>query len=208
MPEKVKRRSGHHHGDLRRVLEEAALDLVSAKGVAGMTMAEVSRQAGVSVAAPYKHFTDRDALLAALVQRAFSEQREFYRAAMAQAPGPSEQLTAFAAAYVQFAADHPALFQLTFAAGLDKARYPELAAAGQALLGELSEPARALCGDDRQARRLILAIAASAHGHAVFLAEGVLADLPNPLAEARREAATAATALISAYAAETTTVPY
>jgi AcrR family transcriptional regulator len=195
----VKRPSGRHHGDLRRALEEAALELVVTKGVGGFTMAEASRRAGVSVAAPYKHYADRDALLSALVVRAYTGQREQYRAAMAGRTDPGEQLAAFAAAYVQFAADQPALFELTFAAGLDKARFPALAGAGQALFTELATPARALCSDDGQACRLILAIAASAHGHAVFFAEGVLDHLPDPLADAKREAATAAVALIAAY---------
>jgi AcrR family transcriptional regulator len=197
----VKRPSGHHHGDLRRVLEQAALELVATKGVGGFTMAEASRRAGVSVAAPYKHYADRDALLSALVLRAYNEQRERYRAAMADASDPKKQLEAFAAAYVQYAADQPALFELTFAAGLDKARFPALAEAGQALFAELSGPAQALCGDDRLARRLVLAIAASAHGYAVFLAEGVLADLPDPLSEAKKVSAAAASALIAAYVA-------
>jgi hypothetical protein len=120
---------------------------------------------------------------------------------MAEAADPGEQLAAFAAAYVQFAADQPALFELTFAVGLDKARFPALAEAGQALFTELFTPARALCGDDRQARRLVLAIAACAHGHAVFLTEGVLDDLPDPLSAAKREAAMAASALIAAHEA-------
>src|SRR5882757_8765651 len=201
MTETVKRPSGHHHGDLRRALEQAALELVVTKGVGGFTMAEASRRAGVSVAAPYKHYPDRDALLCALVVRAYIEQREQYRTAMAHATDPAEQLAAFAAAYVQFAADQPALFELTFAAGLDKTRFPALAEAGRALFTELSTPAQTLCGDRRRARRLVLAIAACAHGNAVFLTEGVLADLPNPLSAAKREAATAATALIAAHIA-------
>jgi AcrR family transcriptional regulator len=201
MTEHVKRPTGHHHGDLRRALEESALELVAAKGVGGFTMAEASRRAGVSVAAPYKHYPDRDTLLAALGVRAYTEQREHYRSAMAYVADPGDQLAAFAAAYVQFAADQPALFELTFAAGLDKARFPALAKAGDALFTEPFTPARALCADDHQARRLVLAIAACAHGHAVFLTEGVLADLPNPLSTAKREAATAASALIAAYVA-------
>ncbi len=201
MSDDVKRRSGRHHGDLRRVLEQAALELVATKGVGGFTMAEASRRAGVSVAAPYKHYADRDALLAALATRAYTEQREQYRAVMAGAADPGEQLAAFAAAYVQFAADHPALFELTFAAGLDKARFPALAEAGQALFAELSAPARALCDDEYHARRLVLAIAACAHGHAVFLTEGVLTDEVNPLSFAKREAAAAASVLIAAYRA-------
>lgn len=199
MPENVKRASGHHHGDLRHALENAALELVAAKGVGGFTMAEAGRRAGVSVAAPYKHYPDRDTLLTALAVRAYTHQRQRYRAAMAEHTEPGAQLAAFATAYVQFAADQPALFELTFAAGLNKARFPELAAAGQALFAELAAPARALCADEHRARRLVLAIAASAHGHAVFLAEGVLDDLADPLETARREAAVAASALIARY---------
>jgi len=99
---------------------------------------------------------------------------------------------------VQFAADQPALFELTFAAGLDKARFPVLAAAGQALFDELFTPARVLCGSDHQARRLVLAVAACAHGYAVFFAEGVLGD---PLSDVKREAAMAASSLIASYVA-------
>ena len=204
MPEHVKRPSGkrpsgQHHGDLRHALEQAALELVVTKGIGGFTMAEASRRAGVSVAAPYKHYPDRDALLAALAIRAYDEQRHRYRAAMAEHEDPADQLAAFATAYVRFAADQPALFELTFAAGLDKTRFPDLAEAGQALFAELSAPAEALCGDDSQARRLVLAIAASAHGYAVFLGEGVLDDRPDPLTDAQQEAAAAAAALIGAW---------
>jgi AcrR family transcriptional regulator len=199
MDESVKRSSGRHHGDLRRALEEAALDLVMTRGVGGFTLAEASRRAGVSVAAPYKHFADRDALLAVLVLRAYEEQRDRYDVAMAAASDPAGQLAAFADAYVQFAADQRALFELTFAAGLDKARHPELAEAGGAVLKMLDAPARALCGDDHQTRRLVLAVAACAHGHAVFLLEGVLSDTPDPLTEAKRQAVASARALAAAY---------
>lgn len=199
MNESVKRSSGRHHGDLRRALEEAALDLVMTKGVGGFTLAEASRRAGVSVAAPYKHFADRDALLAVLVLRSYEEQRKRYHVAMAAASDPAAQLAAFAEAYVQFAADQRALFELTFAAGLDKARHPELAEAGSSVLKVLDAPARALCRDDHQTRRLVIAVAACAHGHAVFLLEGILSDTPDPLREAKRQAAVAARALTAAY---------
>jgi len=110
----------------------------------------------VSVAAPYKHYADRGALLAALVLRG-------YRA----------QAARFAAAYVAFAAQERALFQVTFAAGLDKSAYPDLAEAGDAVMAVLSAPAaRLTC----RPRDLVLDVAAAAHGVAVFLLEGVLAD--------------------------------
>ena len=196
-----KRPSGRHHGDLPRVLESAAMELVGEKGLAGFTLAEVSRRAGVSVAAPYKHFADRDALLATLVLRSYEEQRKRYRAAMARAADPTEKLAAFASAYVRFAVDERPLFELTFAAGLDKRTRPELAEAGAALLGLLEAPAKAISGDDQRAHLLVLAVAACAHGHAVFVLEGVLDDHRNPVRQARQQAASAARVLAAAHAA-------
>jgi AcrR family transcriptional regulator len=193
-----KRASGQHHGDLRRALEEAAMALVGEKGLAGFTLAEVSRRAGVSVAAPYKHFADRDALLATLVLRSFVQQRKRYRAAMARAKDPIEKLAAFASAYVRFAVEQRPLFELTFAAGLDKRTRPDLAEAGAALLGLLEAPAKAIRGDDRAAHELVLAVAACAHGHAVFVLEGVRDDQRDPLRQARGQAAEAARILAAA----------
>ena len=193
----VKRPSGQHHGDLRRALEAAAMEVVAEKGLAGFTLAEVSRRAGVSVAAPYKHFADRDALLAKLVLRSYEEQRRRYRAAMARVADPAGKLAAFASAYVRFAVAERSLFELTFAAGLDKRTRPELAEAGAALLGLLAGPAHAICGDDERAHRLVLAVAACAHGHAVFVLEGVVEGAR----AARQQAASAARVLAAAHAA-------
>src|SRR5690606_22132344 len=65
-------RRGYHHGNLREALVEAALDLIGAKGPAGFTFAEAARHAGVSPAAPYRHYRDRDALLAEVARRGFT----------------------------------------------------------------------------------------------------------------------------------------
>src|ERR1700733_6768231 len=64
-------RRGYHHGNLREALIEAALELIGAKGPAGFTVAEAARLAGVSPAAPYRHFRDADALLAEVAVRGF-----------------------------------------------------------------------------------------------------------------------------------------
>ena len=116
------RPSGHHHGDLRNALEQAALELVAEKGPHGFSLNEASRRAGVSVAAPYKHFADREALLAALAETGYREQRKRFAAAVESDSATSRQisLAAFAAAYVRFAAQEPALFDVTFYAGLDE----------------------------------------------------------------------------------------
>jgi AcrR family transcriptional regulator len=191
----VKRPSGHHHGDLRNALEQAALALVAERGPRGFTLAEASRRAGVSVAAPYKHYADRDALLAALALTGYREQRQRFTAAMAASPDPAGRLAAFAAAYVSFAVEERSLFEVTFAAGLDKARYPELSEAGQAVLGILTAPAEQLRDDPDDALELVLTVAASAHGLAVFLLEGVFGPLPAAFPGTRARAAAAARTL-------------
>lgn len=60
---------GYHHGNLKEALLQAALDLISKKGPAGFTFADAARMAGVSPAAPYRHFRDRDELIASIAQR-------------------------------------------------------------------------------------------------------------------------------------------
>src|SRR5438874_12995334 len=64
---------GYHHGNLKEALLQAALDLIAQKGPAGFTFAEAARSAGVSPAAPYRHFRDRDELLASIAQRGFEQ---------------------------------------------------------------------------------------------------------------------------------------
>src|SRR6266704_673584 len=64
---------GYHHGNLREALIRAALELIAQKGPAGFTFAEAARWAGVSPAAPYRHFRDRDELLSILAQRGFDQ---------------------------------------------------------------------------------------------------------------------------------------
>ena len=179
----VKRRPGQHHGDLRAALLRAGRDLVTESGPRGFTMAEAARRAGVSVAAPYKHFADREALLVALAVQGYQEQARRFAAAVAEAASPAEQLVAAAEAYVDFAVEERALFEVVFGAGLDKGRHPELAAAGAEVLAVLTGPAAALRPDDAEA--LLVTVAALAHGHAVFLLEGMLGPTGEGLRTAR-----------------------
>ena len=64
---------GYHHGNLKEALVRAALELIAEKGPAGFTFADAARWAGVSPAAPYRHYRDRDALLADVARRGFDE---------------------------------------------------------------------------------------------------------------------------------------
>ncbi|MGW5136196.1 TetR/AcrR family transcriptional regulator [Streptomyces sp. NPDC004135] len=170
----VKRRpTGRHHGDLRNALLRAALELVAERGPHGFTLAEASRRAGVSVAAPYKHFADRETLLAELATQGYRAQRDRFAAALGTSEDPVEQLAAFASAYVRFAAEEPALFDITFHAGLDKIRFDELAAAGDEVAGLLLPVSRRLAPNEDDAFDLLLRVAGAAHGLAVFLRQGL-----------------------------------
>ncbi|GAA2667271.1 hypothetical protein GCM10009864_41070 [Streptomyces lunalinharesii] len=163
--------------------------MVAERGPHGFTLAEASRRAGVSVAAPYKHFADRDALLAALAERGYREQRARFTAAIATCEEPADQLAAFAAAYVRFSAEQRALFDITFSSGLDKADHPALAAAGDSLLASLLPVAERLATTPEAAFDLLLRIASAAHGIALFLRQGLFGIPADALAQTQERAA-------------------
>jgi AcrR family transcriptional regulator len=185
-------RGSYHHGDLRNVLENAALELVTERGPQGFTLAEASRRAGVSVAAPFRHFRNREALLAALALRGYDIQRERFKAAISLASDPVEQLALFAAAYVQFSLEERALFDVSFSAGLLKAAHPELEEAGRRVLDVLRVPAERLRTSPAQAVELIQTVGAAAHGFAAFLRQGVFGDPDAALEVTKTRAAEAA----------------
>jgi AcrR family transcriptional regulator len=190
------RPTGKHHGDLRNALEQAALALIAERGPHGFTLAEACRRAGVSVSAPYKHFADRDALLASLALKGYQEQQRRYRAALATSTDPAEQLAAFAAAYVRFATEERALFDVTFLAGLDKSRHPELVEAGTALHDHLMPVACRIVADREAAFDLLVRISAAALGLALFLRENMLPGAWNTLTTVEEQAARTAHALV------------
>src|SRR6188508_2237262 len=104
-------RRSYHHGNLREALVNAALDLIASKGPAGFTFAEAARQAGVSPAAPYRHFRDRETLIADVARRGFDLFTEKLSAAWDQArPSPLIALQRLGHAYLAFARTEPAYY--------------------------------------------------------------------------------------------------
>lgn len=186
----------YHHGDLRRALVDAALQLLSESGLAGLTLREAARSAGVSQAAPYRHFADKDALVAAVAERGFRMLADAMRAAADQTDLPlALRFRAQGEAYVRFALGHAALFQLMFSqehAG--RTVYPELEAAAQETFALLvaairsGQEAGILNLGDPQA----LAVGAwcMVHGLAALLINGQFGDAAQ--AEAAIQAALAA----------------
>lgn len=106
--------SKYHHGDLSRALVAAAGALLRREGLGGLSLRAVAREAGVSPAAPYRHFADKDALLAALAASGFASLRTALETADAAEASPRAALTAQGAAYVAFATAEPELFRLMF----------------------------------------------------------------------------------------------
>lgn len=138
-------RRTYHHGDLRETLVRAALDLIREKGHAGFTFADAARLAGVSPAAPYRHFRDRDELMADIARRGF----ELFEAALAKAwnhgqPDPLRALQRMGAAYLDFARTEASYYATMFEAGIPAAAHPALGQAGERAFGVLLMAAESL----------------------------------------------------------------
>lgn len=107
-------KSSYHHGDLANALIEAALKVVEQGGPEAVSLRELAQTLGVSRAAPYRHFEDRDALLAAVAARGFEDVVAGYEAAMAQPGEGRDALRRAGQVYLDFARKRPGLFRLMF----------------------------------------------------------------------------------------------
>ena len=126
------RERGYHHGNLKEALLQAALDLIGQKGAAGFTFADAARMAGVSPAAPYRHFRDRDELLSSIAQRGFEQ----FESALGSAwdDGRPDTMTAFdrlGKAYLTFAREEPAYYSAMFESQIPSDATPALQAASE-----------------------------------------------------------------------------
>ena len=111
-------RRGYHHGNLREALVQAVLGLIEKAGPNGFSFSEAARAAGVSPAAPYRHFKDRDALIAEVAEKGFALLADRLEAAFDRGgPSPMRAFEAVTAAYLAFAAQERAYFLAMFQAG-------------------------------------------------------------------------------------------
>ena len=127
----MRRAKPYHHGNLREALLEAAIRLIAEVGPTAFTLREVARRAGVSHNAPYRHFRDRDDLMAAVAAQGFGE---LTRAMIEAATGKSDALERLKCAglgYVTFALRRPEHFTVMFDAPVLKRKHPDSAAAGE-----------------------------------------------------------------------------
>jgi AcrR family transcriptional regulator len=107
-------KKAYHHGELRESLLSAAGALLEQDGPAGLSLRKVGRQLGVTPGAPYRHFEDKDALLAALATEGFRKLRAAILANQEGAPDGQERLRRAGLGYLEFASSHPELFRLMF----------------------------------------------------------------------------------------------
>jgi AcrR family transcriptional regulator len=177
----------YHHGNLKETLLRAALELIAQKGPAGFTFAEAARWAGVSPAAPYRHFRDRDELLASVALRGFNQ----FEAALARAwddglPDVFTALDRLGKAYLDFARSEPAYYSAMFEAGIPPATNPELREAGDRAFAVLRGAAEKLCAQTPARTRppalmVALHIWAISHGIASLFGRGDAARRTLPM---------------------------
>jgi len=164
-------RRGYHHGNLREALVEATLALIAEKGPAGFTVAEAARLAGVSPAAPYRHFRDAEALLAEVALRGF----ERFATALAAAgqnglPDPMRAFEALGRAYLAFARQEPAYYAAMFETRIALDSHPGLLAASDrafAILREAAERLTVALPPTRRPPSLMIALHVWALSHGI-----------------------------------------
>ena len=157
----------YHHGDLRNGLLEAARAILEEESLAALTLRAVARKAGVSHAAPYRHFPNHEALLVELSIEGFEELRETLAEAGKVAGPESDRIAGIGAAYMRFAAKRPALARLMFGPQLpNRDSFPELTAAADAIGNEI--------GNAVNDNALGLAVWAAVHGLAMLILENVI----------------------------------
>jgi len=125
----------YHHGDLRYALIHAGLEMLAEGGAAALDLRKVARRAGVSHAAPYRHFADKQALIAAINEEGFRQLAQRIRNTLREAPDDSlEQLQAIARAYVLFARENPRLMREMYSGlSIEREAFPDLQVASKAV---------------------------------------------------------------------------
>ncbi|MDB4977265.1 MAG: TetR/AcrR family transcriptional regulator [Myxococcaceae bacterium] len=180
----VKKGDQYHHPDLREAMIRVAQELLETEGPSSWTVRAAARIAGVSSGAPYRHFADKDTLLAAVAARGFEDLRTEIASSLERAtPDPYGRFVALGEAYMSFAAARPGRYQIMFGRDiLNRDLHPELcAAADRAFAALLEEVERAqsakLLRADGSARALASGLWSVVHGLSDLLLTGRLNDI-------------------------------
>ena len=157
----------YHHGDLRNGLLESARAILEEESLAALTLRAVARKAGVSHAAPYRHFPNHEALLVELSIEGFEELRESLVEAAKAHGNESDKIANIGAAYMRFVAQRPALARLMFGGQLpNRDQFPQLGIKADSIGQQI--------GDALHDSALGLAVWAAVHGLAMLVLENVI----------------------------------
>jgi AcrR family transcriptional regulator len=191
-----KKPDSYQHGDLREALIQAGLKLLTEQGLAGFSLRGAAQLAGVSHAAPYRHFADKQALVAAIAERGFRLLTASMREELAEsAPSRTiEKLYALGAGYVRFGTRHPDYLRIIFGGVINEEASADLAAAGEEAYSALRGVVEAglasgeLRGGDPDL--VSLACWSLVHGLSALLASGAVPPPATPAALRELVAAT------------------
>ena len=157
----------YHHGDLRNGLLDAARTILEEESLAALTLRAVARKAGVSHAAPYRHFPNHEALLVELSIEGFDELRDSLTEAAKAQGSESDKIANIGAAYMRFVAQRPALARLMFGSQLpNRDQFPALGLKADSIGQEI--------GNALHDSALGLAVWSAVHGLAMLVLENVI----------------------------------
>lgn len=161
VPAETKPSRDYHHGDLRAAIMESAVALIAERGIAKLSLRECARRASVSHAAPYRHFTDKDALLWAIAEEGYAELHRVGEESMVGLETPLARLDAYGVAYVRFALRRPVHLRLMFTYQFDPLGRPDI---GVNAFDLLRDAAVAVAGPDVDPQLAALAAWTVPHG--------------------------------------------
>ncbi|HEX9627519.1 MAG TPA: TetR/AcrR family transcriptional regulator [Acidiferrobacterales bacterium] len=176
MPQTTKPR--YHHGDLRNALIAAAVRILKDRGIAGLSLREVAAAAGVSHAAPYRHFPDKQALLNAIAAQGHERLRDGCRAAQRDWPrDPKRQWIEAGMHYLRFVLDNPEVAQVMFGgaapnAAPDATLEQAIAEAVAALADIVDNGKSAGLYRGRNSRDIVLTSLSTVHGLSLLIGSG------------------------------------
>ncbi|RNG30758.1 TetR/AcrR family transcriptional regulator [Streptomyces botrytidirepellens] len=199
MAPSCKGRATYHHGDLAAALVRVTLEIVDEVGVRGFSVAEAARRTRVSPGAPYRHFADRDALLAAAALEVSRRLRAIYLEAVATVESPQERLATMAGSVVRAAARFRGGYELLYAPGVRTA-HPDVVASKREFVDLLLPSAfEVVPGEHGAAVALLEALQALARGYATLLLDGVFGDPDEVVEDVAARATRSARALVAGY---------
>ncbi|MEM6461826.1 MAG: TetR/AcrR family transcriptional regulator [Pseudomonadota bacterium] len=174
-------KKGYHHGDLRAALIEATRQLVEEKGPDSFSVSDACRLAGVSTAAPYKHFKDKPEMLTAVVIEGMVRHRANTLAALEGIErGTHARIIAIGKEYLNFALREPGIFRLKFGGFTDRIVDPHLKESGEQTFGVLLNEVAACLGEPEindEVRRRSFILWSFVHGLSFILYDKQLSDM-------------------------------